>query len=161
MKQRDDIEAFERNNNTSFVYNIKTINEFFKLFEKNLSLIINKKIENIVYMLYRSILETKKSNFDISILLSFFVIEDVLSDMWKNALIERDLYNKLKDDMNYTIAIKSNMLYMNGIISKEELEKIDFARKKEIVLLMLILSFKINLTFQKCLVFLLKYFYFQ
>ena len=46
------------------------------------------------------------------------VIENVLSDMWDNALIERDLYKKLKDDMNYTIAIKSNMLYMNGIISK-------------------------------------------
>lgn len=130
LKQRDDINGFERNNNTSFVYDVKTINEFFQLFEKNLNLIIDKKIENIVYMLYRSILETKKSNFDISILLSFFVIENVLSDMWDNALIERDLYKKLKDDMNYTIAIKSNMLYMNGVISKEELDKIDFARKK-------------------------------
>ena len=99
MKQRDDINVFERNNNTSFVYDVKTINEFFQLFEKNLNLIIDKKIENIVYMLYRSILETKKSNFDISILLSFFVIENVLSNMWDNALIERDLYKKLKDDM--------------------------------------------------------------
>ena len=35
-----------------------------------------------------------------------------------------------RDDINYTTAIKSNMLYMNGVISKDELEKIDFARKK-------------------------------
>lgn len=67
---------------------------FFELFEKNLNLIIDKKIENIVYMLYRSILETKKSNFNISILLSFFGIENVLSDIWDNALIERDLFAK-------------------------------------------------------------------
>ncbi len=130
IMQRDDINVFERNNNTTPVYDTNTINEFFKLFERNFNLIIDKKIENIVYMLYRSVLETKKSNFDISILLSFFVIENVLNAMWDDALNEKDLYKKLKDDINYTIAIKSNMLYMNGVISKEELEKIDFARKK-------------------------------
>ena len=128
--QRDDIDAFKRNNKTSLLYDLNTIKEFFQLFERNLNLIIDKKIENIVYMLYRSVLETKKSNFDISILLSFFVIENTLNAMWENALKEKELYKKLKDDKNYTIAIKSHMLYMNGIISKEELEKIDFARKR-------------------------------
>ena len=128
--QRDEIEAFERNNHTSFVYDLKTINEFFQLFEKNLNIILDKKIENIVYMLYRSILETKKSNFDISILLSFFVIENIIDTMWEDILREKKLYKKLNGDINYTTAIKSNMLYMNGIISKEELEKIDYARKK-------------------------------
>lgn len=130
IMQRDDINAFERNNNTSPVYHINTINEFFELFEKNLNLIIDKKIENIVYMLYRSVLETKKSNLDISILLSFFVIENVLNTMWYDALKEKELYKKLKDDMNYTISIKSNILYMSGIISKVELDRIDFARKQ-------------------------------
>lgn len=129
IMQRDDINIFEKNNNTTPVYGTNTINEFFKLFEKNLNLIIDKKIENIVYMLYRSILETKKSNFDISILLSFFVIENVINSMWDDVLKNKDLYKKLKDDMNYTTAIKSNMLYMNGVISKEDLDKIDFARK--------------------------------
>lgn len=128
--QRDDIQIFERNNNTTPVYDTNTINDFFRLFEKKLTLIINKKIENIVYMLYRSVLENKKNNFDISILLSFFVIENILNSMWNDVLKEKNLYNKLNDDINYTIAIKSNMLYMNGSISKEELEKIDFARKK-------------------------------
>lgn len=128
--QRDDIEAFSRNNNISQRYDANTINEFFQLFETNLNLVIDKRIENIVYMLYRSVLETKKSNFDISILLSFFVIENVLNTLWDDTLKEKDLYEKIKDDKTYTIAIKSNMLYLNGIISKEELKEIDYARKK-------------------------------
>lgn len=49
--------------------------------------------------------------------------------MWNDALIEKGLYKKLKDDINYTMAIKTNMLYMNGVISQEELDKIDAARK--------------------------------
>lgn len=128
--QRYEIKAFERNNRTSSVYDLKTIKEFFDLFEKNLNITIDKKIEKIVYMLYRSVLETKKSNWDISLLLSFFVIENIINCMWEDSLKKKELYKKLKDDINYTIAIKSNMLYMNGIISKEELKKIDLARKK-------------------------------
>lgn len=130
FKQRDNINDFFRNNSTSPLYDANTIKEFFELFRTNLNLIIEKKMENIVYMLYRSVLETKKSNFDISILLSFFVIENVISTVWDDTLKEKNLYKKIKDDMTYTIAIKSNMLYLNEIISKEELEEIDYARKK-------------------------------
>ena len=45
-------------------------------------------------------------------------------------LDKKFIFKKLKGDINYTMAIKSNMLYMNGIISQNELDRIEFAREK-------------------------------
>lgn len=147
LLQRDKKKIFAKNNQTNLVFGYKTINEFFGIFEDNFKKVVDLEIEDIIFMLYRSILETQKTNFDISILLSFFVTEKIINLMWDKALKDKELYKKLKDDRDYTVAIKSNMLYMNGSISKEELDKIDYSRKKRNKIAHGNLDFRDNISF--------------
>ena len=129
LKQKSDKNFFYQNNSSAKIYSFYDFKRFGELVSKNLDYIFNNKLDDIVFMLYRSSLEVRKSNFDISIILSFFVIEKMVNLIWIDLLKEKSLKKKLKENRDYTVSIKSNVLYMNGKISREELDKIDKARQ--------------------------------
>ncbi len=103
---------------------------FTKFLEDNLKIIFSSyELMQIVLIMKGSAIAVKNMHYDRSMVLSFFAIERIINIFWDEFIREKNMKKKLEDDKNYTIAIRSTILYFNNKLSKEMLDNIDSARK--------------------------------
>ncbi len=84
----------------------------------------------------KSLSEYKILNFNTSLVLSWFIIEKFINKYWENfidsnpAIIDSKRKDCLQDYRTYTIAVKSEILEFNKIITLEQYKKINRLRVK-------------------------------
>lgn len=108
----------------------KYFQKFLDIFDKTIQYILGSEpIIDEILLLTNSAESIYKQTFDISIILSFFVIERIIRLMWDDLLVEKQCKRRLKDERDYTISIISNILYFNGKIDKNTLNALDDVRR--------------------------------
>lgn len=108
--------------------------KIIKDFEKSIDIILdNKDAMQIILLLQKSYITMINEQVDISILMSWTVIERLINIMWEDLLNEKIHSNKRKktilDIKEYTAGIKTNELLINNKIDNTFANEIDDARK--------------------------------
>lgn len=102
-------------------------------FDKNLDKVIgNKSALQIILLLQKNYVAMTNEQYDVSIILSWTVIERIINNMFDDLLdntVTKSRKKYISEIKEYTASVKTNELLINGRISNELANKIDDVRK--------------------------------
>jgi len=111
----------------------ESFNEVIEEFDKSLDKIIeNKNALQIILLLQKSYIALINVQCDVSILLSWTVIERIINNMFDDILdntVTKGRKKYISGIKEYTASVKTNELVINGMISNELANKTDDVRK--------------------------------